>query len=179
MSTSRKPRPGLETQLSEAQQNLLCDWIRTLSYEKIVALAEKEFGIKTTTAAISRFWDSTYTPLALARRARAVSTSAALAAEIKRKPGQWDRSVVDSIKETTFSILQTPGVDPGDVAKLTSLFLQTRNLEIKKEQLALQRRRVRLLEKQVTAAKEIVANEKLSPEQLKSKLGEIYGVKLT
>lgn len=138
MSALKKPRSDskLKALLDDDQQLRVIKWLPRMSQEKCLALIEKEFGIKSSTRALSEFWDSVYTPYVLAGRRMATQTADALNKEIAQAPGAWDAPILDKIKHSTFNILNSEGVDPGDVVKLTSLFLEARNQDIKRESLA-------------------------------------------
>ena len=92
--------------------------------------------------------------------------------------GQLDAATLDAIQNKAFELAISSATKPSDMKSLFMLILKSKDQELKNRQIDISMRRLALLEKQSAQASKIVTDQKLTPDQLKSKLGEIYGVKI-
>jgi len=174
----KKSRPEAKLlHLTEEQTALLSDWLRSrMSEHQVVALVEKEFGIKTSQAAVSRFYSSVVSDSVLAQRMRAVKLSNELVENIKAQPGQWDDLLLNQIGQRAFEINLDPEAKAGDLSKLMNLVLRGRQQEISKQGLELKERQIAVLEKQASQAKATLSDSTLTPEERQRRVKEIFGL---
>lgn len=158
MALLRKPRSDSKLEaLTEAQKADLESWLLgNMSYENAVALAKKEFGVQTSVAALHGFWQSFVAPRRIARRQRAAQMSDQMVEEIAKNPAQWDDTLKDGLKEAVCNLLASPKPDTEAIFFLMQCVAKTNDQEIKKQQIELSDRRLKLLE-----AKMREANSKL------------------
>ena len=141
--------------LDEAEQAQIVDWLLGgVPYRQARELIEKDFGVKTSFAALSHFWDDVCTPALLARRRRAVSTAEDMADEAQKMPGKFDEATLDAIRQAAFNLAIQPQCNPGDVKNLFALLLKARDQELKAKDVEIKLRRLELLEKNAAAVKE-------------------------
>jgi hypothetical protein len=169
----KKPKGKLFTELDEARQAQLADWLLSgVPYHQAQVLVQKEWGLHTTLSALSGFWAEVCGPAMLARRSRAVGLANDLGAEAEARPGQFDRATVDAIKQKAFELAVSPQASPGDVKALFSLVLEAKDQELKAKDIDIKLRRLELLERQSAEAKakltEVKAKGGLTQETLKA-----------
>jgi hypothetical protein len=128
--------------MPEEKQAQLCEWLLGgMPYHRAKELVEKEFEVKTSIAALSAFWDEVCTSALIARRQQAVTTADEIAAEVEKKPGQFDAATIDAIKQKAFELSISPQSAPGEVKALFGLLLKARDQELNAEELKLARER--------------------------------------
>lgn len=173
----RKPRSDSRlANLPDDQRIDLNEWLLGgLSYERVKGLLKKEHKISTSISALSAYYDGHVIPLRLQQRSRAVAAAQSLATEAEKSPTPWDAALLDRLKEMALVIMDRPGAKASDVANLVGLFLQSRQQDLKQQDIKLKERRLVLLEKQATKAKETLGDGKLSKEEKLAKINEIFG----
>ncbi len=168
-----KPKSILETKLSEAQQAQLADWLLSgVPYHQAQQMVEKEFGLKVSISAFSRFWEAYCSPALLARRSRAVKLSDEVAAEARSNPGAFTEATIDQLSQKAFELASSPGANPKDVKALFSLVLKSRDQDLVE-------RRVKLLEAKAAQADEasaIAGSAALTPEEKAQKIKAVFGL---
>lgn len=152
----KKPRSDSKLlALSEEQQAQIAEWLLSgMPYRQARELIEREFNIKTSFAALSRFWDDVCTPALLARRRRAVSTAEDMANAAQEMPGKFDEATLDAIRQAAFNLAIQPQSSPRDVKQLFTLLLKARDQELKDKDIEIKLRRLEMLERNNAAAKE-------------------------
>jgi hypothetical protein len=129
----KKPRGKLFTELNEAQQAQLAEWMLDgVQYHQALGMVEKEFGVKTSTAALSGFWQEVCSPALLARRARARGLADDLAEAAEKTPGRFNAATLAAISQKAFELAVSPHADPKDVRELFSLMLDAQQEERKR-----------------------------------------------
>jgi len=168
----RKPRSdSVLDSLPEDRQAMLVEWLLAgMPYHAVAALVAKEFGVKTSVAALSRFWSGACQQALIARRARAAGAASAVAEEAARHPGQFDAATIDAIKQKAFELLISPAAKPSDVKALAGLMLKARDQDLESRRVALLEQRAR----QAEEASGVVADKALTDEQKQSRLREIF-----
>lgn len=152
----RKPRSDAKLlQMPEEHQAQLVEWLLSgVPYHRAREMLEKEFGLNTSLAALSAFWDEVCTPALLARRQQAVTTADELAQEARAKPGSFDAATIDAIRQKAFELAVSPLAAPRDVKSLFMLLLKSRDQDLKNQDIEIKLRRLELLEKNAAQAKE-------------------------
>lgn len=151
-----KPRSDSKLmQMPEEAQAQLVEWLLSgVPYHKARELVEKEFNVKTSMAALSKFWNQVCQPALLARRQQAVSTADAIAEQAGETPGNFDAATLDAIRQKAFELSISPQAAPGEVKALFMLLLKARDQELKTQDIGLKIRRLELLEKNAAEAKQ-------------------------
>ena len=163
--------------LSEEHQSQIVDWLLGgIPYRQAREMIKTEFGIKTSFAALSSFWDQVCTPALLARRRRAVSTADEMAADAQTMPGKFDEATLDAIRQAAFNLAIKPQSNPGDVKKLFTLLLKAKDQELKNKDIEIKLRRLELVEKQVTKARGALNDSALNSSQREQRMKEIFGL---
>ena len=158
--------------MPEEQQAQLVEWLLSgMPYHRAKQLVEKEYGVNTSLAALSAFWDEACASALIARRQQAVTTADEIAAEAKKKPGQFDAATIDAIKNKAFELSINPTAKAKDVKSLFMLLLKSRDQELKSKDIDIKLRRLDMLEQNAAQAKEtlsaVAAKGGLSPETVK------------
>ncbi len=137
----KKPRSDSKLlNLPEEQQAQLAEWLLSgMPYHRARECVEKEFHVSTSLASLSAFWDEVCTSALITRRQQAVTTADEIAAEVIKKPGQFDSATIDAIKQKAFELSISPHAAPGDVKDIFMLLLKARDQNIKADQLRLNR----------------------------------------
>ncbi len=167
--------------LPEAQQAQLADWLLGgMPYHQAQALVEKEFGVKVSSlSGFAGFWREVCAPALVARRRKAVEAAEVMGSELSSGSGALDRATVDGIKQKAFELAIAPQSDPKDVKALFVLLQKAADQDLKNRQLALEERRVALLEKkaaQAEAAEGVVKDSTLTAEEQRKRIKEIFGM---
>jgi hypothetical protein len=168
-----KPKSILETKLTEGQQAQLADWLLSgVPYHQAAAMVEKEFGLKVSISAFSRFYQSNCSAALLSRRMRAVKLADEVAVEARSHPGQFTAATIDQLSQKAFELASSPGANPQDVKALFSLVLKSRDQDLVE-------RRVKLLEAKAAQADEasaIAGSGTLSPEEKAQRIKAVFGL---
>ena len=134
----RKPRSDskLKTQLKPEQRAELAAWLLSgVPYHRARKMVKKEFGVSTSMAALSDFWETYCSAELLARRKRAVTTADEIAAEAAARPGKFDAATIDALKQKAFELAISPGADPKEVKAVFSLVLKAKDQDLEERQL--------------------------------------------
>jgi hypothetical protein len=138
----KKPRAdSILLNLPEEQQAQLADWLLSgVPYHQAREMVAKDFKVEVRSLnAFSKFWQSVCAPHLLSRRARAVETADAVAAEAAKTPGRFDQATIDALKQKAFEQAISPGADPKAVRAIFSLVLKARDQDLDAQQIQLDR----------------------------------------
>lgn len=175
----RKPRSDSTLEgLEEDQISQLCDWLLTPGqpYRVTRELCGKEFGIWPSDSQLSRFYHRYVGVELVARRRRAVSVSEEIATEVEQRPGAFDEATIAALRQKAFELASSPLVNPKDVKAIFSLVLKSRDQDLKNRDIDIKLRRLEALEKQQTAAKEILSDGGLTIEERERRMKEKFGI---
>jgi hypothetical protein len=173
-----KPKAKLETGLDEQQQAELCQWLLGgMPYSQAKREVQERWGVKVSVSMLGRFWDSVCGPALLAKRRRCAGLASEMARAAEAEPGRFDAATVDAIRQAAFEASIAPGADPDKVVQLFGMVLKSKDQDLKEQAVALQRRRLEILERQEQEAKGVVGDETLSAEQKMAKFREMFGLK--
>lgn len=167
-----KPKGKLENELDELQQAQLAEWLLSgMTYHDAVGAVQKEFGLKVGHSAFQVFWERVCVPHLLRRRSVAISTSAEIATEAEKRPGQFDTATIDALKQKAFELAISPRPNPKDVKALFMLVLKARDQDLNE-------RKIRLLEQKAEQAEKAhaVVDSDLTPEEKQRRLRQIFGM---
>jgi hypothetical protein len=140
----KKPRPdSLLKNLPEDQFAELVDWMLSgVPYRVIKARLLEKFQVEVKSdATLSDFWASCCSDVLLKRRLSAVSVANDLADEAAKAPGRFDQATIQLLQQKAFELAANPLANPRDVKALYMLVLKSRDQDIDKASLDLQRKR--------------------------------------
>lgn len=149
----RKPRP--DAVLRNLPDPVHAELVRRLveegeGYASVRDWLAAEHAVKTSLGALTAFWYSDCVPVKLTRaRAAADGVKEALTAAAP----DFDRAAAGALSQRVFELAAAPGVDAGELAKLLGALNDAHRVAIKRDEVALAQRRVRLLEEAAASAK--------------------------
>lgn len=140
-SPMKKPRSDSKLlNLPEDQLGWLCDQLLSgLPQHKVRALLEKEHGITTSNAALSRFYDAVCVPALLDRRRRAAGTANTMAEDAKQRPGEFTPAILDTLNSLVLTLSNSTNPDPEAIRDLYTLVLKAQKQQLSADQLKLLR----------------------------------------
>ena len=173
-----KPRSDAKLlNLPEEQQGQLAEWLLNgISYHKALALLKKEFGVSSSTRALSDFFDAVCAPALSSRRRQWVRACSQVERDIEENPANWDAVLMEQAKELAARAMSRPQPDPSEVAALLSLVLKASDQKIRREAVELSRRRLELLEKRESDARGVLCDAALSPEEKEARIRAVFGM---
>ena len=174
----KKPRSDSKLlNLPEEQQAQLAEWLLSgMPYHKAKELIQAEYQVTTSLASLSAFWDEVCTSALITRRQQAVTTADEIAAEVKKKPGQFDSATIDAIKQKAFELSISPRSAPKDVKSLFMLLLKAKDQELKNKDIDIKIRRLELVEQQLDKVKSALTDGSKSMTQREARMKEIFGL---
>jgi hypothetical protein len=103
----------------------------------------------------------------LRRRARTVKMADAFAESVEKQPGQWDKVLMQQIKQKTFELANSPQVSAEDLMFLMGLVQKGRDQDLKERDLQLKRDKFEFdaaaaALKQLPALRQIAADKSLN-----------------
>jgi len=174
----KKPRSDAKLlNLPEEQQALLAEHLLSgMRYHDAKKFVQAEFQVTTSLASLSAFWDEVCTSALITRRQQAVTTADEIAAEVQKKPGQFDSATIDAIKQKAFELSISPRSAPGEVHDLFSLILKAKDQELKNKDIDIKIRRLELAEQQLDKVKSALTDGSKSMTQREARMKEIFGL---
>jgi hypothetical protein len=134
MSVLRKPRSDSKlAALPEDQRQALVNWLLACNpYRVVKQRLAAEYGVTTSDAALSAFWEENCSAAMITRRERAVSLADDMADEAAKRPGQFDAATIDALKQKAFELAVNPQADPRDVKSLFMLVLKAADQDMER-----------------------------------------------
>lgn len=173
----RKPRSDSVIEgLPPARRERVSHWlsVENLSYTDTVEKISKEFGIRTSVGALQTW----FTRIERPRQYAAAKGAANEFAELM--DGNFDEANVKLAKQLAFEAMSSPTPSIGAAKELLKIVTDSAKLQIAREKVSLDTRKVAVLEakaRQADAAKAITESGTLTPEQKTAKMREIFGLK--
>jgi hypothetical protein len=177
MITENKRRggKGLFNKLTPEQREQLAEWLtlQNVTYEDALELVEQQFGVKTSVTGLRRFYASFAVPWEYSR----ATGDAEQFGEMME--GKFDAATIKRAKQLAFCMLtdKTPNVSAAKT--LLKIVGDTAKQQIAEKRLALDERKVTLLEAKAALAdkaKGISDNDELTPEQKAAQLRALFGM---
>lgn len=146
---------------SERREELLFDLVE--GGKSLAQALERLAGwkVKTSAASLSRFLSSHGFAWRLER------AKAAAQATEKALPADWDAQKKRMLAQKMFEAICAGSTSRKELVSL-------KRVELAEEKIRLESRRVAILEKQIAATREVITNPKLSPEEQRKRLKEIF-----
>jgi hypothetical protein len=169
----RKPRSDSKLlNLTEEQKDEILDLMETgQSYKDLSGAIEKEFGVRSSPAALSYFYSQEKAKRVVKQRLQSLSVAHEISEEAKKRPSLFDAAMIERISQLAFELSIAPKADPDVVKQFFYMVLKARDQEI-------QSRKLTLLEEkanQADQAKKTLGDGKLTPEQKQTRLKQIFG----
>ncbi len=119
-SAAKKPRVDSTLDgLPAEQREKLTQWLLSrMGLAAVKQLVEKEFGVKTSISALSRFYTKNVGPYLIQKRRAAVVVAEAFGEELKKRPAEFDAMTADLLKQRVAELAADPS---SDVKELTGL----------------------------------------------------------
>src|SRR6266496_78470 len=158
--------------LPDEKKDPILDWmLGGMSYTAVREMVAKEFGIKSSPAALSAFYAQEAPKRFIKQRLKSLSVAAEIADEAQKTPSMFAPATIERMQQLAFEQSITPGADPDTVKSFFMMMLKARDQD-------LESRRVALLEekaKQAEKASGVVTDSKLTPEEKQIRLKQIFG----
>jgi hypothetical protein len=181
----KKPRSDCKLAgLTDEQREALAQWLLSgMGYETARVRVRSEFGIQTSVAALSGFWNSEVAPRVLMRRTRAAQAADVLVDQASVDNPKIDAALRSTLKQRAFEILIDPSSDPGAIAAVVNQAMTLGRLEaaeaersLKREALDLQReqrdRDLEIKERAIAVVEEKLAMAKEQLERVRAAVTE-------
>lgn len=175
--TDKKRRGGVNlfNKLTPEQREQLAAWItvENKTYEEALPLVASEFGVRTSITALRRFYSSFAAPW---QYSQAKDEAEAFGQLLE---GNFDEATIKKAKQLAFSALTDRTPDLKTAKTLLKIVGDSAKVDIAKERLSLDERKVTLLEAKAALAdkaKGISDNEELTPEQKAAQLRSLFGM---
>lgn len=178
---SSKPRSDNKlASLPPAQKAQLRTWLidENRAYEEVVPLVREHFGVRTSTGALSKFYRTHCFSL---RSSQAREFAEQVEGELRSQgPAKFDEATLALVRQKAFERAYSREGSIDELAILAKILADSSKLELKRQELGLTERRVKLLEQkaaQADAAEAVTRSTTLTPTEREAKLKEIFGLK--
>jgi hypothetical protein len=155
-----KPNPQivLEYISPEVRSNLI-DWLlnQPLSYPQVTAKLKEVHGIEVGTEAIRKFYARHVYPIMLQRRDYEVSVAAQMAAGIKKNPGEFFVTTIDSVQRRMAKLATDEESSVRELKLCLDLIIRWGDQDLRRRKLNIMERQLALYEKRYKAAEEALA----------------------
>ena len=181
-----RPRKGLKLRadprakldyLPYEQHEQLCQWLLThgVSYEDIRKSIKRKFNVNTSTSAIAQFYKNHVVEHLTAIRARAVNVAAGYLSESVKAPAAFTAATMDALETKAMQAALNPKTNPKDLRVYLELVLRWQEMRIRAEQVQIQLRRLRMLERKQKKLEAIFSVEsKLSSDEVAERCRLIF-----
>lgn len=124
--TAKKPRIDSKLDgLPPEQREKLVQWmIGRIGLAQCVDLVAKEFGVKSSLAAMSRFYSKNVGPYLIQKRRAAVAVAEAFSAELNARPAEFDAASTALMKQRVMELASDPACDIKELTALLGVLLK-------------------------------------------------------
>jgi hypothetical protein len=174
----RKPRSDSKLDhLPDEQALQIVKWLMGgMSYEKCLLLLEKApFYIETSTRALSEFYQHYCSLALLERRQRAAKLAMGVRKEMESNPADFDAATIELLSRWSFELASARDLNVKDVKSIMTLLLKRQDQDLKGKQVDVSVRKLELMEKREEKIKTVNNDAKLSPEEKKARINQIFG----
>lgn len=174
---SRKPRSDSKLDaLTPEQKEQLASWltVENVSYDEAKARCAQHFSVFTSVAALQAFYSRFAAPWKYAQAKGEADAFAEL------MEGKFDAATIKRAKQLAFEAMTGPQPDLKAAKTLLKIVGDSAKVDLAKEKLTLDARKVAILEKkaaQADAAEGVTKDTTLTPEQRQARLKEIFGLR--
>jgi hypothetical protein len=165
--------------LNSEQKQLLREWLvdENVSYKDAKDRLWQDFHIRTSVSALSKFYATQCYAL---RSSQARDFAEEVVTQLTDGSEKYDEATLALIRQKAFERAYARDGNLADLALLVKMLTDTAKLELKKKDQQIAERRVKLLEQkaaQADAAKDVTADQALTPAEREAKLKEIFGLR--
>lgn len=162
--------------LTDPQREQLCRWLLKpgMPYPKIIELIKQEFGITTTTAALSLYYKKYIAVHLIAQRQQTVDVICKVDDDIQRNPLALVPATLDALKRTAWRLANDETTDPKTLKIFYELVLRSEEQQIRRETNAVKSRRMDLMEHKAKQAERAAADTKLTDSQFAERMRNIF-----
>jgi hypothetical protein len=175
--TILRPSPQSKlAHLNDEQHVQLCRWLLVsgLPLHKIADNVQKEFGFHTNAHALSQYFQRYCAQYIITRRQRNVDLALGVAGAMQDNPAEFVPLALDNLKRLVWNLTEDPNSNPKTIKVFYELILRSEENEIRREQLEVKSRRVRLLEKKQKMAEEALTDSTLNDAQFADRIRKIF-----
>jgi hypothetical protein len=169
----RKPRSDSKLlNLPQAKKDQILDWIEEgQSYASVLQLIAGELGIRSSSGALSGFYQQEMPKRLTLRRVDALHVASEIVAEAKKRPAQFNEATTEKIAQTAFELAISPQSSPKVVKTFFDLVLKSREQDLDARRVALMEQRAAQAEK----AQGVMSDSKLTESEKQTRLRQIFG----
>lgn len=135
--SGRKPNANAKLRnLPPAQKTKLVNWLveDRLTYKEALERVEEEFGIKSSTGAMSAFYQAECFALGF-RKARSLADE--LAETMRESPAAFDEATIGAVSQRAFELASSKEANVGELSKLAKIIGDSARLRIQHRQIEL------------------------------------------
>ena len=146
-------------------------------YKEVQAWLAKEHGVKTSMGALAAFWNTDCLSFKLTRAKSAADT---VRDQLTSARPDFDKATIGLISQRAFELMASPGASADEVAKLIGAINDAHRVDLKREDLAISKAKLKLLQDKAALAdkaKGELENPKLTQEEKMARFKAIFGVK--
>ena len=160
------------------QFSALRDWfaVENLTYEKALERLAEEFGVETSAGALVKFYQRHVVGF---RTRKARDFAEEVGQTFRESDNNFDEATIKLIEQRAFEQAAANDADIDDLVSLAKILGDTRKLQLQRDKLEIEKRRVTLLEKKAALADEaetVAKDENLTPEERERRYKEIFGI---
>jgi hypothetical protein len=159
--------------LSDEQRVQLHAWLKKLPYSKIIKLMQEEWGFKTYSHVLSRYYHRYVAAEIIEERQRALGIATQLNKEIKARPCDYAEAILDGLGRRTTELSNEPEIHPRVLQIWVDMFNRSEELQLRKRILRVKERRLDLLEKQAEEARKTALDSELTDEEKAQRIRQI------
>lgn len=177
---SSKPRSDNKlAALPPAQKAQLRAWLidENRAYDEVVPLVREHFGVRTSTGALSKFYRTHCWSL---RSSQAREFAEQVEGELRSQgAAKFDEATIALVRQKAFERAYARDGSIDELAILAKILADSSKLELKRQELGLTERRVKLLEekaRQADAAKTVLQDGTLSEAERSARMKAIFSL---
>ena len=175
----RKPRS--DARLRNLPEELRDELVRRLviegeRYADVRDWLAKEHDVKTSTGALSEFWNTDCLSFKLSRARTAAD---AVKDQLTAARPDFDKATIGLISQRAFELIAAPGASADDVARLIGAINDAHRVDLKREELTISKAKLKLLQDKASLAdkaKGELENVKLTPEEKMARIKAVFGI---
>lgn len=172
----KKPRSDSKlNSLPLEQKELLVDWLveENLSYKDAVERVEDEFGVSTSTGAMSTFYSTACWQVKI-ERSRELADSLGDAGETD----EFEAQAMKAVRQKFFELSLGSQVNLKDLKALAKIIGDSKALQIRVKDLEIKERRIELLEKKAAMADQAegIMGSQLTEEEKAQRMRQLFGM---
>jgi len=168
--------------MPENQREALEEWLfeENLSYADAQKRLLADFGVRCSRSGLCAFYQRTAEKRLLANIQESARKANSVVQRFQENPSDNYKAVLNMVGQIAFEAsLKENGLDPELLFNFTKLVIAGKDRELKAQKLALDERRVKLLEEKAAkaeAAEGTLKDTTLTPEEKQARIREIFGL---